>query len=233
MSPQRKATGPQRNATGHDAAAFLDAAIGHGMLTKACGGELQKKHRGSGTPIAQFCVDAGRLTPIQARAIDGLLRPESVADGYEIVGLLGYGGIGVVYRARQPSLDRVVALKTIGGEELAATSAAARFQQEARAIARLKHPNIVTAYDYGRCSGRAADSRFYLAMELVDGTDLDGYIRRRHGPEAVALGEREAWLIVQQVAAALAHAHEAGIVHRDIKPANLLLATPPAGYPLP
>ena len=211
-----------------DAAAFLDAAVQEGMLVAATAKDLRGKFKDAKVGVARYCVDAGQLTPIQAEALTGLLRPDSIADGYQINGLLGYGGIGVVYQARQPALDRSVALKTIGADRLGTSSAGARFQQEARAIAKLKHPNIVTAYDYGRCTADSEDDRFFLAMEMVDGVDLDHYIRKRG-----TLDERESWLIVQQVAAALAHANQSGIVHRDIKPANLLLTAPPAGYPLP
>ncbi|MEM9184975.1 MAG: serine/threonine-protein kinase [Planctomycetota bacterium] len=210
-------------------AEFLAAAVRQQMLTKACAADLAPVIKRSGQPAGEYLVDAGRLTPIQVEAIDGLLAPTSVAPGYEIVGLLGHGGIGIVYRARQPNLDREVALKTISTarvRESAAgkgSTAVARFQQEAKAIAKLKHPNIVTAYDYG-----AGDDRLYLAMEMVDGIDLETFINRHD-----RVDEATAWQLVRQTAAALSAALESGIVHRDIKPANLLLAEPPAGYPMP
>jgi len=212
-----------------DTAAFLELAVREQLLTPDKAKQLTKKAARSKLTPGQLCVEAGQLSPIQAEAIEGVLSPNSVADGYEVVGLLGHGGIGIVYRARQPSLDRIVALKTISTSRLSATAggsmstAIARFQQEAVAIAKLKHPNIVTAYDYG-----ATTDRVFLAMEMVDGVDLDSYIKR-----AGHLSETVAWQIARQVAAALAHALESGVVHRDIKPANLLVTDPPAGYPLP
>ena len=199
------------------------------MLTEACARDLAKQLDASDLPPAQRLVEIGRLTPIQVEAIEGLLAPQSVAAGYEVLGLLGYGGIGIVYRARQPSLDRVVALKTISTARVQqasggnTSSALARFQQEAVAIAKLKHPNIVTAYDYG-----AGDDRLYLAMEMVDGIDLDTFIREKRRVDEVT-----AWRLAKQTAAALSHALEFEIIHRDVKPANLLLTDPPAGYPLP
>ncbi|MEM8864217.1 MAG: serine/threonine-protein kinase [Planctomycetota bacterium] len=212
-----------------DGAKYLQFAVQHKMLTAACAKDLAKHIKRKGASPSQMLVDTGRLTPIQAEAIDGLVSPTSVASGYEVVDLLGYGGIGVVYRARQPNLDRLVALKTIstarvrqasGGKH---ASSLARFQQEAKAVARLKHPNIVAAYDYG-----AGDDRLYLAMEMVDGIDLESFIKQHQ-----RIDEQTAWQLAKQAAAALAHAVDQKIIHRDIKPANLLLTDPPAGYPLP
>ncbi|MEM6331638.1 MAG: serine/threonine-protein kinase, partial [Planctomycetota bacterium] len=211
-----------------DAAAFLQAAVRENMLSPGGAKELAAQAAASDKPIAELCVSLGRLTAIQADAIDGLVNPASVADGFQVEGLLGHGAIGIVYRALQPSLSRTVALKTIRASRLAGKDgssgkAAARFRQEAVAIAKLAHPNIVTAYDYG-----ARDDRLFLAMEMVDGVDLESLIST-----AGRLDESTAWRLAQQVAAALAHAHELGVVHRDIKPANLLLTEAPAGYPLP
>ncbi|MEM6798510.1 MAG: serine/threonine-protein kinase, partial [Planctomycetota bacterium] len=212
----------------HDPSAFLQAAVAENMLTPASAKDLAQKLRGSDKAPAQLCVDLGRLSAIQADALLGLLSPTEVAAGYEVLGLLGHGAIGIVYRARQPGLDREVALKTIGATRLvgstgSGTSAVARFKQEAVAIAKLKHPNIVTAYDYG-----SDGERLFLAMEMVDGVDLESLIQ-----SAGKLDEATAWQLARQVAAALAHAAELGVIHRDIKPANLLLTEPPAGYPLP
>ena len=134
---------------------------------------------------------------------------------YEILGELGRGAMGVVYRARDPIIDRVVALKTIN---LALTGAAlasfeARFFQEARSAGRLNHPNIVTIYDAGKADGVA-----YIAMEFLEGTSLRE-ILDDHAPLSVPrILETTA-----QVARGLAYAHENGVVHRDIKPANIIV----------
>ncbi len=134
---------------------------------------------------------------------------------YEILDELGRGAMGVVYTARDPIIDRVVALKTI---DFALTGAAAesfeqRFFQEARAAGRLNHPNIVTIYDAGQADGVA-----YLAMEFLDGTSL-----RQLLDEPPPLGIARAVEVAGQIVRGLAYAHEQGVIHRDIKPANIIV----------
>ena len=131
--------------------------------------------------------------------------------------------MGVVYRARQLNLDRIVALKTILVNQADNPTMLTRFEQEAQTVAKLVHPHIVAAYDFGRHAGR-----LYFAMEYVEGEDAEHYSRRQY-----PLSERVVWNLIRQAAAGLSHAAEMGVVHRDIKPANLLLVTPPKGYPLP
>jgi len=134
---------------------------------------------------------------------------------YEILGELGRGAMGVVYRARDPIIDRVVALKTI---DLALTGAALtsfeeRFFQEARSAGRLNHPNIVTIYDAGKADGVA-----YIAMEFLEGASL-----REVLDEQPPLGVARTVETIAQVGRGLAYAHEHGVVHRDIKPANIII----------
>jgi serine/threonine-protein kinase len=133
---------------------------------------------------------------------------------YKILGELGRGAMGIVYKAEDPNLDRVVALKTIIIEADAEGAAEyrKRFFLEAKAAGKLHHPNVVTTFDCGDHDGMA-----YLAMEYVDGTDL----RTRLTKEGVT--PLEAAEAVRQVAEGLAYAHERGIVHRDVKPANIML----------
>jgi len=147
-------------------------------------------------------------------------------EGYEIEKTLGAGAMGVVYKAKQMKLGRVVALKTVLIPDKATTDLLARFQREAMSLARLQHPNIVAVYDSGECE--APRGQPYFAMELLDGEDLKERLER-DGP----LPERAVWLIARQTAAALAHAARHGIIHRDVKPANLFLVPPPAGSQLP
>jgi serine/threonine protein kinase len=132
---------------------------------------------------------------------------------YRVLGTLGTGGMGVVYKAVHRLMDRVVALKVIDHRLTARPTFVERFRREVRAAARLAHPNIVTAYD----ADQAGDTHF-LVMEYVAGTTLDQEVARR-GPLPVA----EACALVRQAALGLQHAHERGMVHRDIKPHNLLL----------
>ena len=130
----------------------------------------------------------------------------------EILELIGQGGMGAVYRARQPSLDRLVALKILAPETDRDPGFAERFTREARALARLAHPNIVAVYDFGQ-----AGPFHFLLMEFVDGVNL------RHLLASGKIDAREALAIVPPICDALQFAHDRGIVHRDIKPENILL----------
>jgi predicted Ser/Thr protein kinase len=143
------------------------------------------------------------------------LPPEQIAPHFpqlEILECLGRGGMGVVYKARQKSLNRLVALKLLAPERVRDPKFAERFTREAQALALLNHPNIVTIYDFGQAGGF-----YYLLMEFVDGLNLRQLLRtRKFTPE-------EALAIVPPLCDALQFAHDRGIVHRDIKPENLLL----------
>jgi hypothetical protein len=143
------------------------------------------------------------------------LPPEQLAPHFpqlEILEYLGRGGMGVVYQARQKTLNRLVALKLLAPERVGDAKFAERFTREAQALAALNHPNIVTIYDFGQAGGF-----YYLLMEFMDGLNLRQLLRaRKFTPE-------EALAIVPPLCDALQFAHDRGIVHRDIKPENLLL----------
>jgi TPR repeat protein/tRNA A-37 threonylcarbamoyl transferase component Bud32 len=130
----------------------------------------------------------------------------------EILECLGRGGMGVVYKARQPRLNRFVALKILAREREKDQRFAERFTREAQSLARLNHPNIVTVYDFGE-----ADGLYYLLMEFVDGMSLRQLLQTRK------LAPEEALVIVPSICEALQYAHQQGIVHRDIKPENILM----------
>jgi serine/threonine-protein kinase len=132
--------------------------------------------------------------------------------GYDVLGELGRGGMGVVYQARQVTLGRVVAVKVILAGEHAGPDALARFRREAEAAARLQHPNIVQIHDIAEHQGRP-----YFSMEYVPGGSLAQRLI------AAPLEPRPAAELVQSLACAVQFAHERGIVHRDLKPANVLL----------
>ena len=131
---------------------------------------------------------------------------------FEIVEMLGKGGMGAVYKARQPNLDRYVALKILLPEVGKDPAFAERFMREARALAKLNHPSIVAVYEFGE-----VDGLYYFVMEYVDGANL------RQTLAAGGLTPPEALAIVPQICDALQFAHDAGVVHRDIKPENILI----------
>ena len=131
---------------------------------------------------------------------------------FEILELLGRGGMGVVYKARQVQLDRIVALKILPPVDALSPDFVTRFTREARSLARLTHANIVAIYDFGESGGL-----YYFSMEFVDGVNLRALLADGKVAPVQALA------IVPLVCDALAYAHEEGIVHRDIKPENILL----------
>lgn len=160
--------------------------------------------------------------------------PEEIAPYFsnlDILECLGRGGMGIVYRARQKSLNRLVALKILAPEKSSDPQFAARFQREAEALAKLNHPGIVTVFEYGRISSLPVSQQvsgpasaitqhgalYFLLMEFVDGITL------RQLLEMGRISPREALAIVPQICDALQYAHDQGIVHRDIKPENILL----------
>jgi serine/threonine protein kinase len=175
-------------------------------LCPAC---LMKAGLGTGVEIESDSEAEGARTRFVAPTPDELVKP---FPELEILGFIGQGGMGAVYKARQKALDRVIALKIlppgIGGDP----SFAQRFAREAQALAKLNHPGIVTLYEFGQ-----ADGLFFFLMEFVDGVNL------RHLLEAGRVSPREALAIVPQICDALQCAHDQGIVHRDIKPENILL----------
>jgi serine/threonine protein kinase len=190
-------------------------------------GALSQAAPGSGEPAP--VTDEGKtlpyLTPLamdSAEAPSTLPRPESpteLADlerirvkGYEILGELGRGGMGVVYRARQVSLKRIVALKMVLASAHAGPNELARFRTEAEAVARLQHPHIVQIYEVGEEDGCP-----YFSLEFVDGVTL---AQKLGGKPLPAL---QAAQLAETLARAVHAAHQRGIIHRDLKPANILL----------
>jgi Tol biopolymer transport system component len=141
-----------------------------------------------------------------------MLAPGTNLGPYEIVSLLGAGGMGEVYRARDTRLGRLVALKVLPHDVAADTGRRQRFEHEARAVSALNHPNILTVYDTGAHQGMA-----YIVAELIEGESLRDMLRR--GP----LAQNRVIDLAAQVADALAAAHAAGIIHRDLKPENIMV----------
>ena len=166
--------------------------------------------------LAKFAADDAGDIEQSAGIADPAMKPPlklgGTFHGLEIVELLGAGGMGVVYKARQIGLDRLVALKVLSPQLSSDPGFIARFNREAKAMAALSHPGIVQVFDFGR----EADLCF-LVMELVDGLSLRPLMKdRRLAPE-------EALKIVPKICEALEYAHSKGVIHRDIKPENILL----------
>lgn len=138
--------------------------------------------------------------------------PEKVIAGYEILATLGHGGMGVVYKARQQALNRIVALKMIRAGHETNPQQVARFHTEAQAVARLQHPNIVQIYEVGQHNGQP-----FFSLEYVSGGSLTGKLK------SMLPQSRQAAQLCETLAQAVHFAHQRGIVHRDLKPGNILL----------
>lgn len=201
-------------------ATFEAIAVELGLMTPAQVEDCRLIHRtlidlGLTSTIAEVCVKKGVLDAGQVAAVEAALgrRSELVFPGYQILGKIAEGGMGVVYRARQLSMDRLVAIKVLLPKFAHDEAGRERFIREAHAVARLSHPHVVAGIDAGEVGGV-----FYFVMEYLDGEPMDQVLRQR-GP----LPWREAVAIVRQVALALEHADGHGLVHRDIKPGNIML----------
>ena len=131
---------------------------------------------------------------------------------YQIIREVGRGAMGVVYEARDPNIDRVVALKVLRQDRIASETFVKRFLKEAKVVGRLSHPRIVTVYDVGEDNGS-----IYIAMEFLEGSSLSDLIRDNHldAAKVVELGV--------QIASTLEYAHQKGVIHRDVKPSNILI----------
>ncbi|HVV87603.1 MAG TPA: serine/threonine-protein kinase, partial [Kofleriaceae bacterium] len=143
----------------------------------------------------------------------------TVLDGrYEILAKIGEGGMGVVYKARQVSIDRVIAIKVLNSQMAADPQWVQRFSNEARACSRLQHPNTIKMFDFGQ----TADGRFFMTMEF-----LDGQVLRQAIQNSAPMQPARVMRILVQCCASLAEAHSIGIIHRDIKPDNVFLMNMP------
>jgi tetratricopeptide (TPR) repeat protein len=175
--------------------------------------ELLTEVRKQWQRIRRLCADLDYLFPTPG----GATHPPELTElpqvpGYQVEGILGRGGMGIVFRARHLGLNRPVALKMALGGTYVESRARARFQREAEAAAGLRHPNIVQVYDVGEVEGQP-----YFTMELIDGQSLTQKL------DAAPQPVQEAAQLATTLASAVQAAHDCGIVHRDLKPANVLL----------
>jgi len=166
--------------------------------------------------VVDVMLSKGLVRPDELDFVRSSMLPEEYPTrvaGYELLEKIGEGSMGVVYKARQQSMDRVVALKILSPRLARSARYVARFQREARAAARLNHPNIVAGIDVGEYQGY-----HYFAMELVTGHTVQEVL-----DEKGCVPEKRALEICAQVSDALSHAWDKGLVHRDIKPGNIVI----------
>src|SRR5215510_3554778 len=181
-----------------------------------CGAELA-------SPIAPTAPASGGAklpAAVSPRSASGALTGRTLDQKYYLESKLGVGGMGTVYRAGRLLIGDQVAVKVLHPDQMADPQAVERFRREAQTAARLKHPNVVTVYDFGV----SREGLTYQVMELAEGESLRSLVER-HGRLAVTAAAE----IIRQVCAALDEAHRQGIVHRDIKPENILVQTIPGG----
>ena len=174
-----------------------------------------------GRLVARSLVELGLLTKFQAERLLAGATGGFQLGQYLILDQLGQGGMGRVFKAEHRTMNRIVALKVLAPSLLKTEKAQVLFQREVRAVAKLIHPNIVTAYDANQVGDRS-----YLVLEYVDGPNLEQLVHEQ-GPLPVG----QACELVRQIAIGLQYAHEMGMVHRDIKPANVLLHRGTHGSP--
>ena len=189
-------------------------AVQQELLSEAALEKVRERQAELDRPLLELLASSGKLSAEECEALRQQLDPELIP-GFRLEREAGRGGMGVVYRARQLSLDRVVALKVLSRRLAEDSSYVEKFLAEARSAAKLNHENVVAAIDAGEAGG----SIYYFAMEFIDGVTVAELLERDG-----ALPWARTFEIAEKVARALEHAHQAGIVHRDVKPENVMLA---------
>ena len=194
---------------------FLSQLSDSGILSdqKLRAAEHKKSEYQDGESLARDMIKSGYLTKYQAEQILSGKGKNLCMGQYVLLEKLGAGGMGQVFKAYHPSMDRTVAIKVILTKGKIDEESVRRFEREVKAAAKLSHPNIITVYDAGNANGR-----HFMVMELVKGQDLNVIVHRKG-----TFGVSETINYIKQVARGLAFAHESGVIHRDIKPANLFL----------
>ncbi|MEM8885478.1 MAG: serine/threonine-protein kinase [Planctomycetota bacterium] len=201
---------------------ILERAIAGGLLTEEQATRIarirhnRKERDGAAPGIAAVAVEKGFLSAEQAQQLeeaqDAFEQTQEIA-GYKLESKLGAGSMGTVYKARQLSLDREVAIKILSPHLARKADYVERFLREARAVAKLNHPNVISGIDAGEENGVR-----YFVMEYASGMTVGALVER-----GGAMDESRVLRVALQIARALEHAHGAGLVHRDVKPDNILL----------
>jgi len=206
---------------------FIRFAVASGHLTQEQGEEALSALRaieelGGSASAAEMLTKRGMLNEDQVGLVRQAIGSSKAATrvprrlaGFELLEKIGQGGMGTVFKARQTDLDRIVAVKILSPRLARSKEFVERFMREARAAGRLSHPNIVAAIDVGESEGF-----YYFAMEYVDGEPLSRVVAREG-----CLSDARAFAIAIEVARALDHAHQRGLIHRDIKPGNIMVTS--------
>lgn len=201
----------------------FEAAIELNLLKEEQVKAVQQEQAASNMPALEIAIRKGFIKRRQLEMLEAFANPTQVVPGYRIDGILGQGGAGTVYKATQLRLDRPVAIKTINRASARNDLTPKRFEREAKIVGQLRHPNIISAFDFG-----VHDHQLYLVMEFVDGIDAEKLLKEKE-----SIPEIHGWHIAKQVCNALENAQQHGVIHRDIKPANLILTTAPVGTQIP
>ena len=203
------------------AQAILKSAVDRGLLSKEQAQELltaraERRAAGDQTGVEEIAVSMGYLTSDQAKRLreenEGYSFPREIG-GYKLIEKVGAGTMGTVFRAKQLSLDRTVAIKVLNPPLANKPEYVDRFLREARSVAKLNHPHVISGIDVGEAEGVR-----YFVMEYASGMTIAQLLER-----GGAMDESRVARVARQIARALDHAHEAGLVHRDVKPANILV----------
>lgn len=201
------------------ARAILDSRLATPDEVALCVAEKKRLQKeGIATNLTQVMIDQGYVTASQLRRLsddsrdDSMFKPAQQIPGFQILGKIGQGAMATVFKAKQLSLDRIVAIKVLPRRMSENTEFVNRFYREGRAAAKLNHNNIVQAIDVGEAGGY-----HYFVMEYIDGKTVWDDLRDDVYNEKLAID------IITQTARALGHAHERGLIHRDVKPKNIMI----------
>lgn len=201
----------------------IEIAARLGFLDEKQVKAIEAESADSNYPLKEVAIRRGFLNREHLRILQAFAEPTDVVPGYRIDGLIGRGGVGVVYKATQIRMRRPVAIKTINQSLGTNEVASKRFEREAQIIGQLRHPNIISAFDFG-----LHGDQLFLVMEFVEGIDAE-----KHLLEVETIPELLAWEIALQICHALDCANQSDIIHRDIKPGNLILTSAPPGSRVP
>ena len=200
---------------------ILDMGLATRTELEFCREQQKQSSDPNSRSITDLLIENNFITVNQAKRLRGVLdqRRGSQIPGYRLLGQLGKGAMATVYKAKQESLDRIVAIKVLPKHMNENTDFVERFYKEGRAAARLSHNNIVQAYDVAQ----SPDGYHYFVMEYVEGLTLYDIMQPPPVGQGKRYAESEALDVTIQMADALAHAHERGLIHRDVKPKNIIV----------